>query len=234
MIDTVILTYNSVDEVLEGFIDKFTNLNLIGIYNRYEHLNKLLERREVSLVLIDNYLVYNKYKKLRENSYSNFYSVLISDKKDNAYLAFELSINDFIYKPYHVEKLRIKLVKSIKAIEKNSFHGFLKKDYLFAKVGRDNKKIYYHDILYIEGLADYLLIYTTEEKNITLMTFDQLMEKLPTNEFIRVHRSFVVAIHKIDEFSNNKIRIGNKEIPISLTYKNEVLGIIRNTQEILN
>jgi DNA-binding LytR/AlgR family response regulator len=83
-------------------------------------------------------------------------------------------------------------------------------------------KILFSDILYIEGLDDYLKIHIQNQKTVvTRMTLKVILQKLPVNEFMRVHRSFIVAISKIDKIRNKIIYINDKEIPVSASYETE-------------
>jgi DNA-binding LytR/AlgR family response regulator len=85
-------------------------------------------------------------------------------------------------------------------------------------VGHRNQKVATGDILFVEGVKDYLRIHTREEKIMTLMSFAKLEELLPQQDFARVHRSFLVAIDKISHIEKNRIWIGEAVIPISDTY----------------
>lgn len=91
-------------------------------------------------------------------------------------------------------------------------------DHLFLKVGHRIQKIAISDILFVEGMKDYLRIHTHTEKFMTLLNFAKLEELLPAKGYARVHRSYLVAISKIDHIEKNRIRIGSEIIPISDTY----------------
>lgn len=94
-----------------------------------------------------------------------------------------------------------------------------KLDYAFIKSGSKTIKVYYDKILYIEGMRDYLLIRTEDAKIMTLQNFKKIQEILNPLKFARVHKSYIVAIDKIEYIENNTIRIKDKVIPISNTYK---------------
>lgn len=141
--------------------------------------------------------------------------------------AFDLEVKDYLLKPISFERfykgvLRVyqesgqqqHLPQKTKApaVSKNEA------EYLFIKVGLRIQKIEVRDILYIEGMKDYLRIHTAKEKIMTLMSFAKLEELLPDRKFSRVHRSFMVALEKIDHIEKNRIRIGDQNIPISDTY----------------
>lgn len=99
-------------------------------------------------------------------------------------------------------------------------------DYIFVKSGYDILKINISDILFIEGLKDYVKIFVPPHPILTLMNLKAIVDKLPPNKFIRVHRSYIVAIEKIKAIRKNKIIIDDKEIPIGEHYKEAFFQLI--------
>lgn len=140
--------------------------------------------------------------------------------------AFELEVKDYLVKPFSFERfykgvLRLYQEQSPKQQpEKREVNAKPKpeQEYIFLKVGHRIQKISTRDILFVEGMKDYLRIHTAKEKIMTLLSFGRLEELLPAQDFARVHRSFMVAIDKIDHIEKNRIRIADQIIPISDTY----------------
>lgn len=140
--------------------------------------------------------------------------------------AFELEVKDYLVKPFSFERfykgvLRLYKEQSNRQLpEKHEVKADLKPDqeYIFLKVGHRIQKIATRDILFVEGMKDYLRIHTPKEKIMTLLSFAKLEELLPAQDFARVHRSFMVAIDKIDHIEKNRITIADQLIPISDTY----------------
>ncbi|UOQ69409.1 LytR/AlgR family response regulator transcription factor [Hymenobacter volaticus] len=140
--------------------------------------------------------------------------------------AYDLEVKDYLLKPFTFERFykavlrlyreqspRQTLEKKIEKAETKS-----EPEYIFLKVGHRIQKVATRDILFVEGMKDYLRIHTREEKIMTLISFTKLEELLPTQDFVRVHRSFLVAINKIDHIEKNRIQIADQLIPISDTY----------------
>ena len=94
-------------------------------------------------------------------------------------------------------------------------------NYIVIKSGRETIRIKVSDILYIEGMKDYLSIVSNDKKYLTLMNFKNILDMLPIGEFCRIHKSYIVNLHKIESFSNKLVHVSEKEIPISNSYKNE-------------
>ena len=98
--------------------------------------------------------------------------------------------------------------------------------YKYFKVNREMKKVFLKDILYIESLKDYVRIKTDKESLITYQRISYLEEKLPDDKFLRVHKSFIVAVDKITSLGSNSVKIKDKEIPVGRNYKMNVTKLI--------
>ncbi|MER2999373.1 LytR/AlgR family response regulator transcription factor [Pontibacter populi] len=149
--------------------------------------------------------------------------------------AFELEVKDYLVKPFSFERfykgvLRLyqeqsnRQLPDKKEIKTETKH---EQEYIFLKVGHRIQKIATREILFVEGMKDYLRIHTAKEKIMTLLSFARLEELLPTQDFARVHRSYVVAIDKIDHIEKNRIWIGDQVIPISDSYSDNFYSKLR-------
>jgi DNA-binding LytR/AlgR family response regulator len=99
-------------------------------------------------------------------------------------------------------------------------------DFIFVKTEHKIQKVYLNDILFIEGLKDYISIFTPAERIITLQNMKKMEDALPPKYFIRVHKSYIVSINKIDSIERSRIFIGDKIIPVGDTYRDEFFKII--------
>ncbi|MBD2717277.1 response regulator transcription factor [Microvirga sp. STR05] len=152
--------------------------------------------------------------------------------------AYDLEVKDYLLKPFTFERfykavLRLYQEQSPRpAPEKKEKKAATKpeQEYIFLKVGHRIQKVATRDILFVEGMKDYLRIHTREEKIMTLLSFAKLEELLPAQEFARVHRSFLVAIDKIDHIEKNRIQIADQLIPISDTYAEAFYNRLKGLQ----
>src|SRR4051812_41800348 len=99
-------------------------------------------------------------------------------------------------------------------------------DFIFVKTEHKIQKVYLHDILYIEGLKDYISIFTNQERIITLQNMKKMEDALPEKHFIRVHKSYIVSINKIDSIERSRIFMGDKIIPVGDTYREDFFKIV--------
>ncbi|MEX0724042.1 MAG: LytTR family DNA-binding domain-containing protein [Gracilimonas sp.] len=165
--------------------------------------------------------------------------ILTTAYDEFALKAFDLEVKDYLLKPISFERFYKGVLrlyqesssqqqperKETKVTPKND------QEYIFLKVGYRIQKIAIRDILFIEGMKDYLRIHTSKEKIMTLLTFDKLEELLPDKKFARVHRSFMVGIEKIDHIEKNRIRIADQIIPISNTYADTFFKMLRGNRD---
>jgi len=152
--------------------------------------------------------------------------------------AFELEVKDYLLKPFSFERFYKGVLRlyqeqgSRPDPEKKEVTTEQKQEqeYIFLKVGNRIQKIATSDIIFVEGMKDYLRIHTAREKIMTLLSFAKLEELLPSEGFARVHRSYMVAIDKIDHIEKNRIRIADQIIPISDTYAGPFFKMLKGIQ----
>jgi DNA-binding LytR/AlgR family response regulator len=149
---------------------------------------------------------------------------------------FDLDVIDYLLKPYSFERFMKAVNKAREYLELHelaSKHHHAREivaspHFLFVKADYKLYKINLQDILYVEGLKDYVKIFTGEKTIVTQISMKALEEKLPARDFIRVHRSFIVAFSKIDSVGKQMLAIGKKEIPVSEHYRDQLFNIIDN------
>ena len=138
---------------------------------------------------------------------------------------FNVDAVDYLLKPIEYDRFLKAVYKAKEYIDYLS-NQELQEGYIFVKSDYQMVKINVKDILYIEGLDDYIKIYLPQKSILTLMTLKTIIQKLSPKEFLRVHRSYIVPISKIDNISKSKIKIGEKEIPIGVSYSEAFFAIM--------
>ncbi|HEX8060475.1 MAG TPA: LytTR family DNA-binding domain-containing protein [Cyclobacteriaceae bacterium] len=160
--------------------------------------------------------------------------ILTTAYSEYAIEGYELDITDYLLKPITFERF-------LKAVDKvnqrlSGTQVIVEKpaealpDFIFVKDGTKLVKIRWNDILYVEGLKDYVTIHTRTQKVISLQRLKVLEEQLPADKFIRVHNSFIVALDAIDSVHKDKIQIGQAQVPIGDTYKKSFREFIEGRQ----
>ncbi|MEN8115342.1 MAG: LytTR family DNA-binding domain-containing protein [Bacteroidota bacterium] len=216
---------------IQRFAGKIDYLNLLGTFDNALSTFSFLRENKVHLIFLDIQMDEFTGIQLLETIKDPPYVILTTAYDEYALKAYELDVMDYLLKPIPFERF-------VKAVEK-VYARFLKDqnqniaagqsipqqnngntpDYTFIKSGNKTVKIYFDKILYIEGMRDYLQIHTEDSKIMTLLNFKKMQELLDPQKFIRVHKSYIISIDKINYIENNAIKIKDKLIPVSSTYK---------------
>ncbi len=140
---------------------------------------------------------------------------------------FEMNAADYLLKPFSFERFWKAVVKVRALFESgkvSSVHPLIvEEDHFFIKTDNKLVKINYLDILFVEALQNYIAVHTINRKFITYLTFKSVQESLPQHIFLKVHKSYIVSLSKIESIEGNEILIGTHHIPISRNMKDEVL-----------
>lgn len=164
--------------------------------------------------------------------------ILITAYEKYALEGFELDVVDYLLKPVSYERFlkavskarELILLKRAAIALGNKEETAPSPGFIFVKSDYKQFRIEFSEILYIEGLKDYVKIYTGPKPVITQMSMKAITEKLPEKDFIRVHRSFIINIHRIQYVHRMQIRIGNKDIPIGENFREQFFNAINQNQ----
>jgi DNA-binding LytR/AlgR family response regulator len=143
---------------------------------------------------------------------------------------FELNVLDYLVKPIAPERFLKSVNRARDVMERNPAGvgrgaGAID-DYFFIKCNNGYEKIFYESVLFVEACQNYICIHTAGEKYMTLTPMRSLEEQLPAGYFLRIHKSYIVAIGKIRSLSGNEVTVGQTRIPVSKNYKDELMKII--------
>ncbi|HLX91756.1 MAG TPA: LytTR family DNA-binding domain-containing protein [Puia sp.] len=134
---------------------------------------------------------------------------------------FNLNVTDYLLKPFEFERFlaAVNKVRTATPARQKGEEGTEKKDYIFVQVQKKRVKLLFSSIVYIESQREYVRIITTEGEYISKMSTNEIESLLPAANFVRVHRSFIVAIRKIDSYTADSIEIGDVSIPVGKGYR---------------
>ena len=150
---------------------------------------------------------------------------------------FELDAVDFLLKPIGFDRFlkavnkifQLNLQSNLPELEKPENSKESAQPFLYFRSDRKMVKVLFNDILYIEGLRDYIKIFTTTKTIVTKHLLASLQEMLPADTFLRIHRSYIVSINKIDSYRSDIIEIAKKELPIGRLYKHDVSKLLNTS-----
>ncbi|MDD3255537.1 MAG: LytTR family DNA-binding domain-containing protein [Parabacteroides sp.] len=209
---------------LQNYVERIDFLELVGVCEDAIQLNKQLKSQQADLLFLDIEMPYMTGIELL-NSLSNPPKVIITSAyAEYAIKGYDLEVSDYLLKPISFDRF-------LKAVNKVydqliSSQTPVVQDYLFVKTSLKLEKIRFNDMRFIEGVENYVAIYTSDGKIITHTTLRTILQKLPPERFVQVHKSYLVNIDKIDSIEGNLLGIGKNKIPLSRTYKETALEII--------
>ncbi len=220
-------------EKLSNFIEKISVLELVSVFTDGISAINFLKNNTVELVFLDIEMKdFNGIQFLKALQVKP--AVIVTSAYEKYAIAgYEFSVVDYLLKPYTLERFLQSVDKAINLKElKDKAKNYeliasQNNEYIFIKSENHIEKVELDDILYIEGMKDYLRIHTPAKKIMTLQSFNRILEHLPEKRFKRVHNSFVIALNKIESIERNRIKIGETLIPISDKYKDSFFSSIR-------
>jgi DNA-binding LytR/AlgR family response regulator len=146
--------------------------------------------------------------------------VFTTAKKEYAVEAFELNVIDYLVKPISPPRFFQAMERASEALSSNKVEVKLgEQEFVFVKDNGVLKRINVHDILYLEAMGDYVKVHTPQKFHVLHTTLKSIEEKLPDSKFIRVHRSYIISLNKIDFIQEGVITIGKATVPVADTYR---------------
>lgn len=210
-------------EKIRSFAGKLPQLQLMATFTNSTDALEFIKNNPVQLIFLDIQMDLINGIEMLERIITRPQVIFTTAFSEYATRAFDLAVTDFLLKPYTFDRFNLAVNKAADYMQwqQASFDGIRKPaEYIFVKSGYKLVKILLNEILYIEGMRDYQYIVTRSEKVIASHSIHEL-EKLLPGSFLRCHKSYIVAIHGINSIERDRIRIGNKYIPIGDSYKEE-------------
>ncbi|MFD2161923.1 LytR/AlgR family response regulator transcription factor [Paradesertivirga mongoliensis] len=221
-------------DILTDYIDKVPFLKLVAATTSAFEALAIAQKDEIDLIFLDVQmpeLTGIQFLKIL-NGKCNV--ILTTAYSQYALDGYELDVADYLLKPIAFDRFYKSVLKVQNTLQQVSPQAPVKiidntiNSFIFVKTEHRIQKIYLDDILYIEGLKDYISIFTKTERVITLQPMKKMEESLPAGRFIRVHKSYIVSIDKIESIERSRIQICDKIIPIGDTYRDNFFKVIED------
>lgn len=211
-------------EILQAYVEKIPWLECVATFDTGIEVISYMNENSIDLLFLDIQMPDLSGIQLAEHINGKCDIIFTTAYHEYAVEGFELEAVDYLLKPISFDRF-LKAVH--RAQRQNDKVAAEISDYIFVKSEYKIKKIELADILYIEGMKDYLRIVTKQEKVMTLQSFSKLVPVLPASKFVRVHKSFVIALDAIDSVEKSKIKVRDRFIPISESYRETFFEIIQ-------
>jgi len=222
-------------EGLANYVREVDFLQLVKTCENPVELTRILNEQPVDLIFLDIQMPKMNGIDFLKITQKPPLVIITTAYPSYALESFQLNVLDYLLKPVTFDRFfkAASKARDYHALITQSTAGAIKPteevDYFFIKCGSKYEKIQFEDILYIEGMQNYVTIYTTKGKYITLLYLKNLEENLNNSQFIRVHKSYIVSINKIEGIESNEIFIQNHRIPISRNYSEQVIKqVVKN------
>jgi DNA-binding LytR/AlgR family response regulator len=213
-------------DILRNYISQVPYLNLTGECGDAFEAMQLINRQPVDLVILDiNMPRLSGLDMLR--TLKKYPAIIITSAyPDYALEGFELSVTDYLLKPFSFPRF-------VQATEKISNQTqpspALTEHYNFLVVKSDKKltKVFLNDVSYIEAYGNYIFIYHGQERIMSKQTLTQFEAQLPSANFVRIHKSYIISLKAVKFFEGNELSVGGKKLPVGKVYRNNLLKILQ-------
>jgi DNA-binding LytR/AlgR family response regulator len=220
-------------QVLEDFVSKTPYLNLVGKFEEPLLALPLLESQKIELLFLDI--------KMPDISGIDFFKsltykpelILTTAHSEFAINGYEIKAIDYLLKPISFEKFIAATTRAKDLLETRGTKNTKNRDYFFINVAHKLHKIFYNEILYLEGFKDYTKIFLSHSPAplLVLHNLKYFEELLQANEFVRIHRSYIVPIRMLNTISRKWVTIGNRTLPVSDNYRENLFTSIQQISE---
>jgi len=220
-------------EIIESHLQKIDTIKIIASCKNAMEAFNVINTHKIDLIFLDINMPEISGLSFARSINKNIKIIFTTAYREYAVDGFDLKAVDYLLKPISFERLLQAVNKflnensSVYKEEKEEL-SVEKSDFVFVRSDRKMIKINFSDINYIESLGDYLKIHLQNKTIVTRETMSNMEAKLPKKDFIRIHRSFILSISKIESFTNEFVEVNKKAIPISRSYKKEVLQRLEN------
>jgi DNA-binding LytR/AlgR family response regulator len=215
-------------EILESYLKKIPSIYLVKSCKNVKEALEVTSESNIALILLDINMPEISGLSLAKIIDKKIKIIFTTAYREYAVDGFDIQAVDYLLKPISFDRFSQAIHKffDLSTSKNTSYNPIVdtkKSDFIFVRSDRKMVKINFNEILYIESLSDYIKIHINQHIIITRETITNMEAKLPKSQFLRIHRSFIINIAKIDSYTNEFVEINHKALPISRTYKNFAL-----------
>lgn len=213
-------------ELMWAYVKQNKELELVGKFTDGLLGKEFLHNNEVDLLFLDIQMPDITGLQLFESLPEKPLVIFTTAYNNFAVQGFELDAVDYLVKPFNMDRFNRAVAKAKELYDLRHNH-LVENEFMYIKYDYQWNKIYFKDITYIEALDDYIRIFNRENRSVLVhLSMKAVMEKLPEDKFLRVHRSFIVNEDNIQRWNKNALKVMEREIPISVTYQKQVQDIL--------
>ncbi|HYF31253.1 MAG TPA: LytTR family DNA-binding domain-containing protein [Chitinophagaceae bacterium] len=224
-------------EIIRSYMRNIDEVEIVAEFNNALDAYNFLQKEKVDLLLLDIKMPQLSGLDLLKTLDSRPLIILITAYSEFALEGYELDVVDYLIKPVSYQRFLKAISKVFNRLNvpANNTQPQAEKanaSYIYFKQGKKMMKLLLSDILYFKGYGNYVKVFTEQKEIITYQTLNMLEKQLSTEGFIRVHKSFLVSLDKIDAFTVDTVEIKKKEIPIGNSYRQAVVKIFGKRRDV--
>lgn len=223
-------------DLIRGHVEKLENFEIVAECNNAMKALSALREKHVDLLFMDIQMPQITGIEFLKTLKHPPKVIITTAYREYALEGFELDVVDYLVKPITFERFLKSVNKfyqmcqdQVQIVPSDTSNKVHEESFIYVKENKKVIKVYLSEIKYIEGLSEYVQMYTDKRKIITKISMALMEEKLPASNFLRIHKSYIVQVCKIEAFTANTIEIQGKELPIGRNYKNAVLNSLNYT-----
>ncbi len=209
-------------------VNSHSSLNLVAEYNSALETKNGLNTHKVDLIFLDIEMPVLNGFELLDVLNNKPQIIFVTGKTEYAFKAFNYDAIDYLQKPIVKERFNIAVEKALEQYKLKLDFNEAEGDHIFVKSNLKKRKVYVKDIKWVEALGDYIKIVTKESSLVVLSTMKSFETKLPEDTFLRIHKSYIVNLDKIDKFNSKNVEIDSFEIPLSRNKKTLLVEALNN------
>ena len=202
-------------------------LNLVAEYSNAIEAKNGLKNEIVDLIFLDVEMPIVSGFDLLESLTEPPQVILVTGKAEYALKAFDYDVTDYLQKPITPDRFEASVKR---ALEKFKLENISKDDdeHIFVKSNLKKRKVYLNEINWVEALGDYIKLVTDSANIVVLSTMKSFEKELPTDRFLRIHKSYIVNLGKVEKFNSKNVEVNGKQIPLSRNKKQELAEALNN------
>ncbi|CAM1367537.1 DNA-binding response regulator [Tenacibaculum soleae] len=219
-------------KVIKNHLQEFKNIVIVDTFNNPIEAMHTIESNKIDVIFLDINMPKMSGLEFLRNTKIKPHVIITTAYREFAIEGYDLDVLDYLVKPIPFPRFLKTINKLTQRIQSNNTDiEITKNSHIFLKVDKKLVKIKHNDILYIESLKDYIKVTTTENNYVVHKSLTSITEELPSEYFLRIHRSYTIASDKVNYIEGNSLNINNKRIPIGRKYLNITKQIILKTND---
>ncbi|WP_299213347.1 LytTR family DNA-binding domain-containing protein [uncultured Aquimarina sp.] len=218
--------------IVKGFVEDTPNLEVFEVCDNAMEALKVLQEHTVDILFLDIEMPKITGLGFLKTLDHPPATIITTAYREFALEGYELNVVDYLLKPFSFERF-LKAINKVGSSKRTDDHDakIASKSYEYFKVDRKNVRVNYNEILYIEGLSNYVKIHLPDKDLVVYHKLADLETLLPCDQFVRIHKSYIVALDKITAYGSDYIEIIDEQLSIGNTYKNNFFALLSERDE---